>query len=105
MYKNIGFMLFFALRDDNSYNDGKQQDTGKNVESEQSHIRDIGVFDNTTAIARKAAVNPSPVTKVAHGIAPAADGTKTPTTSEPKSIFAPSSRKLTMTRICSGASI
>lgn len=99
-------MLFTSLNsNDNPHNYKEEQNTSGDIKSQKVHNNLLDNFDKLAAIERKAAMNINPKAMIVKEILPAAFGTKAPTTSEPKIIFAPSSKKFAIILNCSGCCI
>jgi len=81
------------LPDDDPEKNGERENACQKIKGEKAHRAAGSVFASLTAMPRKTDVITSPIKKVSHGLAPAAPGTKIPTTREAKMIFAPSRKK------------
>lgn len=104
-YVAVVSILFFSFRDNNSQRDYQEQDSGGNVEIKQCHVFSLTIFATYIATPRNIAVDNAPKRRVNHWILPAAVGMKTPTTSDPKIIFALSSKKFERIFNCSRVSM
>ena len=95
--------LSFASHDPEQHH--QCEECRQDVERQEGHRSPFARPEMVTAMLRNNIVMAMPMANVSQGIDPAAPGTKTPTTSEAKMIFAPSRKKSTTTPNSSRAAI
>lgn len=85
--------LALSAASDRPHIDHQGEDARNDVKRDEGHQTLSASFANLIETVKNTAVIARPPASVSQGIFPASDGTKTPTTSDPKIILAPSRKK------------